>query len=310
MDIRANMIAGRTDVVEHGYAPPAVEDVRHRSQREHNAYGEPHNQRFANIDSTVLNRFQDRTAPSVGLWIGCTTAYYEPEIFESLAAILDASDVAAGIVEEERCCGLPQYKLGLRDTALDLMEHNANAINNRGFETLVVDCPECYRALNDYYPHFGHDISPEIVHSSQFIQTLLEEGTLELNSTVSETVSYHDPYELSRHTAPIDRNEYDTSDIHEPPREVLDSIPGLHREELRHNRNKAFSCGGDIGVRKMHPDVAQKVGQTVLDEVVTAGADTVAVASPECKRHLSETITENDLNLEVASIPELVARTL
>lgn len=310
MDIRSNMLAGRADIVEHGHAPPAVDELDERSQTEHNPYGRSHDDRFGRIDADIVDRLTDRPDASIGVWVGCTTAYHQPEIFEALVAVFDESDVAAGIVDEERCCGLPQYKLGLRETASELMAHNAAAINNRSFDTLVVDCPECYRAFNDYYPHFEFDIEPEVVHSTQFVQDLLEEGTLQLETEVSTTVGYHDPYELSRHTTPIDRNEYDTSDLHEAPRAVLDAIPGLEREELRHNRYKAFSCGGDVGMKEMYPDVAEKVGHTVLDEVAKTGAETVAVGSPECKRHLAETVADTQMDLTVVSVPELLARAL
>jgi len=44
---------------------------------------------------------------------------------------------------------------GLRERARELAEHNAQALEKRGFETLIVDCPECYRAFKEFYPVWG-----------------------------------------------------------------------------------------------------------------------------------------------------------
>jgi Fe-S oxidoreductase len=311
MDIRSNALAGRADVVEHGYAPDSVTEIDERTETEHNPFGEPHQKRHDALDDERCERLAGRSGANVGLWVDSTTAYYQPEIFEAMVDILEAVDADVGMLgEDARSSGLPQYKLGLRDTSMKLADHNSAAVNEQSWDTLVVDSPEAFRAFNDFYPHWGAEVDPDVTHSSEFIYGLLVDGDLKLSKEVSQVVTYHDPYELSRHSTPIDRKEYDTSDIHAVPRDVLEAIPGVELREMRHNQEKSLSCGSGIGMREMYPDVARKVGQTVLGEAADTGASTMVVASPLCKHHFEDIVADSEDSLDLVSLPELVAAAL
>ncbi|MEF8826126.1 MAG: (Fe-S)-binding protein [Halapricum sp.] len=311
MDIRSNALAGRADVVEHGYAPDEVTEIDERTDAEHNPFGEPHDARHDALDDKRVDRLTGSSNAKVGLWVDSTTAYYQPELFEAIVDILEAADLDVGMLgDDEWSSGLPQYKLGLWDTAKSLAEHNSEAINEHSFETLLVDSPEAYRAFNDFYPHWDAEVEPEVVHSSEFIAGLLADGDLELTGESSQLVTYHDPYELSRHSTPIDRKEYDTTDIHDAPREVLEAIPGLELQEMRHNREKSLSCGSGVGMQEMYPDVAHSVAETVLSEAAHTDASTMVVASPQCKCHFEDVVADDGDAVDVVSLPELVVEAL
>ena len=65
------------------------------------------------------------------LFVGCTTAYYQKNILKAFYKITDASGVNVGTLgQEEWCCGLPQYKLGLKQSALELAQHNVKALKD------------------------------------------------------------------------------------------------------------------------------------------------------------------------------------
>lgn len=308
MDIRANMLAGRADLVEHGFEPDGVKRIEKRTREEHNPYGEDHVDRFAKIDDDIIADVTNRPEATVGTWVGCTTAYYQPEIFENLISVLNTAGITPKAMTEERCSGLPQYKLGLRETAFDLMEYNANIINDSNVDQLIVDSPECYRAFNEFYPHFGYELETKVIHSSHFLQELASSGSIGFDTELNQKIAYHDSYELSRHTTPTSRKDHETSDIHSAPRELIDNISGVERVELRHNREKAFSCGADLGVQEMYSDIGRDVARTVLNEIERAGAKKVVVGSPACKQHLSDVIRKDNLNFTVVSLPEIVAQ--
>jgi heterodisulfide reductase subunit D len=310
-DIPTNMMAGRADAVEQGVAPGKVAELSDRTEREHNPYGEPHAQRMSRLERKTRDALLRRSRGTIGLWLGCTTLYHQPEMAESLFRIMEASDTEYRILgEDEWCCGLPQYKLGLRKSAAELAAHNVQAMEKLGIRKLVVDCPECYRAFTEFYPAMGHPFHGEVVHSSGFILGLIEQGKLTLKREVKKLLTYHDPCELARHCTADVRTRSKTSDLFDPPRELLRRVPGVTLKEMRFTREKTFCCGGTLGVREMYPEVSFEIGKKVPREAAKTGAGTLAVACPACKRQFADVTAGEKGGIEVTSIVELVAQSL
>lgn len=309
-DIPHNMMAGRADIQEQGLAPKSVMEIDEKTAAEHNPYGESHQKRLDRLCDTSLNLLRKHVESKVGLWLGCTTVYHQPEIADALITVLNSAGIDFHVLgEEEWCCGLPQYKLGFRERAKELAKHNADAIQEKGLELLVVDCPECYRALKEFYPAFGYPLKANIVHSTEYMIELIKEGRLQLKKEIHKTLTYHDPCELARHSTPDVRTKYETSDMYDPPREVLNTIPGISLKEMRWNKFKTYCCGGGLGVREIYPDVSFKIGKKVPEEALKTGVDVLAVACPSCKRQFSR-VSEGEGNLEIYSIAELVAQSI
>ncbi len=309
-DIPNNMMAGRADLIDEGFVPEEVDEIRRRTEEEHNPLGEPHEERYDKLDKKLINNLSQKDEAKVGFWLGCVTAYRQPEMFEAIVKIMDSAGIDFQILgDEEYCCGLPQQKMGFRKVAKELAEHNMREIKDRGFDTLLVDCPECYRAFKEFYPDWGYSLDVDIVHTSEYIWNLIDEGEISLNGEVSKTITYHDPCELARHTTPSVRTDYDTSDIHQEPRKILKSVPGIKLKEMRWNRLKTFCCGGGEGVREVYPETSEKIGSRVIGEAQKTGAEILVAACPSCKRQFSE-IQSEDKEIEILSVPEIVADSL
>jgi Fe-S oxidoreductase len=309
-DIPTNMMAGRADAVEQGVAPEGVLAIDRKTADEHNPYGELHVDRLSRLGESAKKILAKRKAGKVGLWLGCTTSYYQPEMVDALVKVLDTAGIDFQVLsEDEWCCGLPQYKLGLRERAGELAEHNRQALAEKGFETLVVDCPECYRAFREFYPAMGYPLEAHVVHSSEYLLDLIKEGKIEPVKKVAKTLTYHDPCELARHCTPDVRTRYETSDMFDPPREVLQSIPGVTLKEMRWVKEKTFCCGGPVGLRELYPEISFDIGKKVPREAAKVGAETLAVACPACKRQFTRVTAEYG-GIEVLSLAELVAESL
>lgn len=309
-DIPNNMMAGRADLVENGFAPEEVSEIEESTDEDDNPFGEPEDERYDEFDDDLIDELSDNKGAKVGYWVGCTTSYYQPEMFEAVVKILDSAGVEFQILgDDESCCGLPQYKLGLQEQAKKLAENNKEKIEERGFDVLLVDCPECYRAFKEFYPEWDSSLDVEIVHTTQYILELIEEGKIEPKKEISKSITYHDPCELARHTTPTVRTNYDTSDIHDEPREILENIPGAELKEMKWNKLKTFCCGGELGIKEIYPKVSEKIGNRTLDEAKNTDSEVLAIACPECKRQFTD-IQGNDEDFEIFSVAELVARSL
>ena len=308
-DIATNMIAGRTDVVDAGLAPKRVIELDDMTKKEHNPYGEKHSDRINRLNGETKKILNKRTKGKVGIWFGCTTSYYQPEMAESFIKLVEAAGINYQVLKDaEWCCGLPQYKLGLRKTAEELAKHNIKEIESRGIETLVLDCPECYRSFKDFYPAMGYPFKGKIIHSSDFIIDLIKQNKIKFKKTINSEVTYHDPCELARHTTPNVRNKYHASNIIDAPRNILNAIPGIELKEMRWIKEKTLCCGGTVSLKEIYPEIAEVIGQKVLKEAIKV-ADILVVACPECKRQFSSVLKNTNL-FEIISVVELAAKAL
>jgi len=286
----------RAELVKKGFTRPEHEMFIKRIETVHNPYGEPHEERLKWLPPEVKVAEKADTA----YFVGCTTAYRRSEIAEATVRILNAADVDFVMLHpEEWCCGSPALRVGRRDLFLELARHNMEAIRRVGVTRVVTSCAGCYRALSRDYPESVGETPFKVVHTSELLAELIREGRLRLSKDVSETVTYHDPCHLGRHTG-----------IYEQPREVLESIPAVKLVEMAKNRENTLCCGAGGGVKAGFPDFAIQAALRRLEEAKDVGAESLVSTCPFCAHNLKEAIRKSGSRLKFYDLTELVAKTI
>jgi len=236
----------------------------------------------------------------IAYFVGCTTAYRRPEIAEATVRILNAAGVDFIVLHpEEWCCGSPALRVGRRDLFLELARHNVEAIRRAGVTRIVTSCAGCHRALSQDYPEFLGEIPFEFVHTSELLAELIRENRLKLLKEVPETVTYHDPCHLGRHTG-----------IYEQPREVLKSIPAIKFVEMSRNRENALCCGAGGGVKAGFPKFAMQAAFRRIEEVQEVGAETIVSTCPFCAHNFRDAIRESGSQLQFYDLTELILKAM
>ncbi len=208
--------------------------------------------------------------------------------------------------QAESCCGGRAYEMGYREEALARARQNVARFAELGVKELVTGCAHCYQYFKVVYPKLGVDHGLKVFHITEYLWTLVEQGRLFPTRPVKLTVTYHDPCHLGRLSEswiPWQGTQrmrhmrvYDpprvlrrgTYGVYEPPRRLLESIPGVRLVEMDRIKEYAWCCGAGGGVRETNPEFAAFTAAERLAEAQDTGAEAVVTACPHCVRNLRE----------------------
>jgi Fe-S oxidoreductase len=227
---------------------------------------------------------------------------------------------------DEICCGGRAYEVGYRGELVKYAESNMDMLQAAGTKTVVTSCSDCYHAFKVLFPKTVKQPSFEVVHITEYIQRLINDGRLNLTKKVPMTVTYHDPCHLGRMGEPFipwkgeEKIVFNQMYIHDPPkpwrkgthgvyeapRDVLQGIPGLELIEMERIREYAWCCGAGGGVIDAYPDFAIWTALERIEEAKTTGAEAMVTACPWCKRNFEDAIRESGDRLKIYDIVELI----
>jgi heterodisulfide reductase subunit D len=199
---------------------------------------------------------------------------YSKELIGSLRGavkLMNRIGIEPTLLENERCCGHDLLLRGDRENFIKVAHQVAEQIRTSGAKRVVFTCPECLVTLRDDYPEVGEALDVELLHISQVLESELGQFSFKADKRI---VSYQDPCRLGRY-----------SQLYEPPRKAIGSVPNLRLEEMRNNRERAVCCGVaawvgcDAGTRQMQ--------RQRLEEAAETGAETLLTACPKCFIHLN-----------------------
>jgi len=254
-------------------------------------------------DAWLPEDVEPRDAAPIGYWAGCTASYLESDIARNAVRILrDGGMDFAYMRQDEWCCGVPFLVSGKWDVFEKALRHNVGEINRRGIETLVVSCPGCWVSLEHYYREWAERLGLEwnvkVRHITEVAADLVREGKLEFKQPVNARVTWHDPCHIGRHGG-----------IYEPPRQVIQAIPGVEFVEMAHNRADGLCCGSVL-TRVGEPDTSDAIASARLAEAEEVGADLVATTCPCCEFQLRVGGRAVGREVPVVDFATLVARAL
>ena len=219
------------------------------------------------------------------LWVGCTAALEKrsQSIARSMARVLQRAGVDFAILgEEEMCTGDPARRMGNEYLYQILANQNIETLTRYDVKKILTVCPHCFNTMKNEYPHLGGNF--EVVHYTQFVDELIQQGKLKAAVTLQGNVAYHDSCYLGRHNG-----------IYDEPRQIAKAIPGLELVEMKRCRQQGFCCGAGGGHMWMEESRGERVNHVRGDQFLETDADTVAVSCPFCLQMFTEAIESKGL---------------
>lgn len=239
---------------------------------------------------TIEGPTNAETTPEVMYFAGCMT-HLTPRIIKSVEKVFKSAGVNYTFADRDGgiCCGRPLMLAGKTNAAYETISANRKMILSSGCRTLVLSCPICYKIFKDEYALEG----VEVLHYTQFIKRLADEGKLKLTAG-EERIVYHDPCELGRGCG-----------VYKEPREVLAQAGTLVKAAKE--GDESICCGGSLGSLTLDSRDRAKITESSVGNLLVNNPQTIVTACPLCLKTFSESVPES---VNVQDFAELLSHRL
>ncbi|MGW0287937.1 heterodisulfide reductase-related iron-sulfur binding cluster [Streptomyces sp. NPDC003236] len=247
----------------------------------------------------VGKEIEDLTEVEYLYWVGCAGALEDraKKTTKAFAELLHIAGVKFAIMGgDEKCTGDSARRLGNEPLFQELGMENVMSLNAafgeemdddgkvteeskkpKSAKKIVATCPHCLNTLGNEYPQLGGDY--EVIHHTQLLQHLVDEGKLLPVTPVEGIITYHDPCYLGRHNK-----------IYTPPREIIAAVPGVRNEEMHRHKERGFCCGAGGARMWMEERIGKRINNERVDEALSVNPDIVSTACPFCLVMLTDSV--------------------
>jgi Fe-S oxidoreductase/nitrate reductase gamma subunit len=233
-------------------------------------------------------------------WVGCAGSYEDraKRVSRALVEILNEAKVSfATLGTEETCTGDSARRMGNEYLFQVLAQQNVETLNGHGVKKIVTNCPHCYNCIKNEYPPLGGNY--EVMHATELVARLIDEGRIVLSEPVRETVSYHDACYLGRYNG-----------IYQPPRRILRAIPGVKLKELPRTCERGLCCGAGGGRMWMEEKLGTRINQERMREIEGIQTAAVGLSCPYCMIMLGNAKEEIGASTAPFDVLELARRSM
>ena len=236
------------------------------------------------IEVPVIGEDIDPAEVEYLYWVGCAGALEDraKKTTKAFAELLHTAGVKFAILgKEETCTGDSPRRLGNEFLFQMLGAQNVETLNaaleDAPTKRIVATCPHCFNTIANEYPQLGGHF--EVIHHTQLLQHLIDEGKLVPVNPVEGLITYHDPCYLGRHNK-----------VYSPPREIMDKVPGLRQQEMHRHKERGFCCGAGGARMWMEERIGKRINTERVDEALSLNPDIVSTACPFCLVMLSDSV--------------------
>jgi Fe-S oxidoreductase len=297
------MIALRRMATGYGVFPAAVKPYRSVSTgltEKGNPFNEDRNTRADWAEGLSVKPYKE--GMDVLYW-PCCYASYDPrlkKVAQATVKVLKKANVDFGILgSKENCCGESIRKTGNEDVFKKLAKENIKTFIDNGVKKILVSSPHCYHTFKNEYPEFK--VNFEVIHTSQYVFQLMNEGKLQIDKGYEKKVAYHDPCYLGRHNG-----------VYDEPRTVLKNIPGLTLNEFPEAKVDSMCCGMGGGRIWAETEKHERFSNIRIEQAIALGAEELVTTCPYCITALEDSrlVMNHGDDIQVKDIMEIIEELL
>jgi len=215
-------------------------------------------------------------------WVGCAGAFDDraQKAVRAFAELMIGAEVPFAILgPQESCTGDPARRMGNEYLFQEIAKANIETLKSKGVRKIVASCPHCFNTLAREYPQFGGTF--EVLHHSELLRTLIDDGRITPTKELEQRVAYHDPCYLARH-----------NDVIEQPRHIVNSIPGVTAREAHNCKKRTFCCGAGGARMWMEEREGKRINAERFDQMLETEPDVISTGCPYCMIMLDDAKNE------------------
>lgn len=252
---------------------------------------------------TMASLFAEGKQPEVLFWVGCAGSFDDraKKITKAFVKLLNQAGVSFAVLgTEESCTGDPAKRAGNEFLFQMQAMTNIEVLNGYEIKKVVTACPHCFNTIKNEYPGLGGNY--EVVHHTQFLKDLLDEGriTLQGGTYKGKRITFHDPCYLGR-----------ANGVFEAPRELISKLDA-ELVEMKNCKKKGLCCGAGGAQMFKEPEEGDKdVNIERTEQALETEPEIIAAACPFCNTMMTDGVKnkEKEATIQVLDIAELLANT-
>ncbi|MDP2424495.1 MAG: (Fe-S)-binding protein, partial [Bacteroidales bacterium] len=243
--------------------------------------------------------------PDYLLWIGSAGAFDDryKKVLVEFVRILNHLNIAYAVLGTEEIDTADSARRAGNEMLYQMQTLQIiEILKGYQVEKIITCCPHDFNTFKNEYPDFDGNF--EVMHHSQFLNKLIAEGKIKLNSGrfAEKRITFHDPCYLGR-----------GNDEYEAPREVIRAIAGSSVVEMKRNKQFSLCCGAGGGQMFKEAEKGNKeVFIERIEDAIAANADIVATACPFCMVMMTDGIKykNKEDEVKILDIAEMVSQVL
>ncbi len=241
---------------------------------------------------------EHRDQPATALFVTCLVDQFFPEVGEAAVRLIERCGRRVVFPAAQTCCGQPTFNMGYRAEARKLARRFIEIFEP--YDEIVTPSGSCASMVRVHFPELLHDeadwhrrsqnLSERVFELTEF---LANQGFTAEDCAFQGQVTCHESCHLRRELG-----------IREPPRELLQQVPGL---ELVDMEGADICCGFGGAFSVKMPELSTAMLDDKLTAAEATGAEVLTAADCGCLMHLGGALERRGSRLRVLHIAEILA---
>ena len=255
------------------------------------------------VTSGQVMRPEGEIRARVALLGGCVMRLTHASTMEAVTRVLVRNGVEVYVPEGQGCCGALNAHAGERDTARDMARKNIDAFLEVETDAIIVAAAGCGSTMKEYDDLLANDPeyaekAAEVAERTKDIHEFLADLPFEppTGNLARDGRNLKVTYQDSCHLGHAQR-------ITEPPRRLLNAIPGIEFVEMEESM---VCCGSAGSYSLIEQEMSLRLGRRKTANVVSSGAEVVATANPGCVIQMEQALARAGEGAKVSYVIDLL----
>ncbi|MYL45486.1 4Fe-4S dicluster domain-containing protein [Virgibacillus halodenitrificans] len=225
-------------------------------------------------------------------WVSSMGAYdsRSQKIAVAFAKLMNQAGISFAILgNKEANSGDTARRIGNEFLFQEIAEKNIKEFEKNGITKIVTIDPHAYNIFKNEYPDFGFEA--EVYHHTQMLYDLVMNGKLKPQREINQRLTYHDSCYLGRYNG-----------VYDPPREILQSIPGLELVEMARSKENGMCCGAGGGLMWTEETTGNRINVARTEQALAVKPTMISSACPYCLTMLSDGTKAKEVEEDISTM--------